>query len=496
MSLEAILYGAFLGLSLAIGALASRWVRGLKDYYVAGGQMPWYLLCGTFIASNVSAGLFLGATNMTGRHGYTMWCSYFTTSIGYLFAIGVIGVLVKRLASRYEIYDFADIFAVRYPTRRNAIRVLVAIVLPLIYVPMLAAQFIALAAISASMFATPYEFVLLLVVAIVVLYTLMGGMLGVVWTDTFQFFVLLIGLIVAVPVGMGLLGQSDAAVGWSVLTADSPELFKWRTDDWRAYDVLGQFVWIFALAAQPHLITRFLTARDERTILKALPVCVVASLVIYASTVPIGLLGRVSLEATGGGEHVYIALAKHTLGPWVGTFVLIGIAAAALSTCSTILMVTAQALSRDVYQRWRPGVSDSHMVRVSRLCVLVIGLFTAILAFFRPLSIFWLVVLSGTLFSAIFFVPLVGGFFSRRATGRGALAAMITGGLAAVIVYAVNRITGSHWFISNLYGGLLFSWLAWAWYNYRTERAAEEDAVLLSIACPAEGHTAVVSAVQ
>ena len=496
MSLEATLYGAFLGLSLAIGALASWRVRGLKDYYVAGAQMPWYLLCGTFIASNVSAGVFLGGTNMNALHGYTMWCSYFTTSIGYLLAIGVIGVLVKRLASRYEIYDFADIFAVRYPTRRGAIRVLIAIVLPLIYVPTLAAQFIALAAISGSMFTTSYEFLLVFVVAVVVLYTVMGGMLGVVWNDTFQFFVLIIGLIVAVPVGMGLLGHGDATAGWSVLIADSPELFKWRTDDWRRYDVLGQFVWIFAVCAQPHLITRFLTARDERTILKALPVCIVGALVIYASTVPVGLLGRVSLEAIGGEEHVYIALAKHTLGPWVGTFVLIGIAAAALSTCSTILMVTAQALSRDVYQRWRPGVSDAHMLRVSRLCVLVIGLFAAILAFFRPLSIFWLVVLSGTLFAAIFFVPLLGCFFSRRATGRGALAAMIAGGLAAVIVYAVNRTTGSHWFISELYGGLLFSWLAWTWYNYRSEPVAEEHAVLLSIARPAERDTAVVSAAQ
>ena len=300
MSLEATLYGAFLGLSLAIGALASWRVRGLKDYYVAGAQMPWYLLCGTFIASNVSAGVFLGGTNMNARHGYTMWCSYFTTSIGYLLAIGVIGVLVKRLASRYEIYDFADIFAVRYPTRRGAIRVLIAIVLPLIYVPTLAAQFIALAAISGSMFTTSYEFLLVFVVAVVVLYTVMGGMLGVVWNDTFQFFVLIIGLIVAVPVGMGLLGHGDATAGWSVLIADSPELFKWRTDDWRWYDVLGQFVWIFAVCAQPHLITRFLTARDERTILKALPVCIVGALVIYASTVPVGLLGRVSLEAIGG----------------------------------------------------------------------------------------------------------------------------------------------------------------------------------------------------
>jgi len=215
VSIESVLYASFLGLSLVIGALAARRVRGLQDYYVAGGQMPWYLLCGTFIASNVSAGLFLGGTDMTGNHGYTIWCSYFTTSIGYLLAIGVIGVLVKRLASQHEIYDFADILAVRYPSRRGSIRMLTAIVLPLVYVPTLAAQFMALAAISNSLFEISYESVLLVVVAVVVIYTLLGGMLGVVWTDTFQFLVLIGGLILAVPIGMAVAGDGDTAAGWS-----------------------------------------------------------------------------------------------------------------------------------------------------------------------------------------------------------------------------------------------------------------------------------------
>ena len=62
MSLAATLYTLFLVASLALGVIASRRVRGVRDFYIAGGQMPWYMLCGTFIASNVSAGLFLGGT--------------------------------------------------------------------------------------------------------------------------------------------------------------------------------------------------------------------------------------------------------------------------------------------------------------------------------------------------------------------------------------------------------------------------------------------------
>ena len=483
MSLEATLYSIFLLVSLAIGVVASRRVHGLRDYYIAGAQMPWYLLCGTFIASNVSAGLFLGGTDMTGRFGFTLWCSYAATSIGYIFAIGVVGVMVKRLASKREIYDFADILAVRFPSRRDAIRIFTAIVLPIIYIPTLAAQFIGLSAISASLYDLPYEAVLVLTLAVVVVYTLLGGMIGVVWTDTFQFFVLFLGLIVAVPMGLAMLGDGDAGQGWQTLTEISPDLFKWRTDEWGGYELLGQLVWIFALGSQPHLVTRFLTAKDEKTIIKALPVCAIAGLIIYTATVPVGLLGRVSLETYGGEQHYYIAMAKHTLGPWLGTFVLIGVAAAALSSCSTILMVTAQAVSRDVYERLRGDtVSEVDLVRVSRISVLLIGLLGGVLAYFRPLSIFWLVVLSGSLFSAIFFIPLVGGFFSTRATGKGALAAMITGAVTAPAIYAVNKITGAHWFAGEFIGGMFFSLLVWLWFNHRGTPTQAERAVIAGMA--------------
>lgn len=483
MSLAPALYGIFLLASLIIGAVAARRVRGLRDYYIAGAQMPWYLLCGTFIASNVSAGLFLGGTNMTGRYGYAIWCSYFTTSIGYVIAIGVVGVLVKRLASRHEIYDFADILAVRYPSRRGAIRMLTAIVLPLVYVPTLAAQFMALAAISNSLFTLSYESVLLIVVAVVVVYTLLGGMLGVVWTDSFQFLVLLGGLILAVPLGMAAAGGGDPALGWSRVTAISPDIFKATTERWPWQSVAGQFVWLFALSAQPHLVTRFLTAKDERTIVKALPVCLIGALVIYASSVPVGLLGRLSMAELPGEDYYYIALAKHALGPWLGTFAMIGIAAAALSTASTILMVTAQALGRDVYQRWRGAAAcESEILIVSRLSVLAIGLIAAYLAYFRLLSIFWLIVLSSSLLSAIFFVPLLGGFFSRRANGAAALGAMIAGALATGFVFAVNHWTGAHWFISELFAGLAFSVAAWLWFCRRTPPSAEERRVLAGLA--------------
>ena len=90
MKIEALVFSSFLLMSFFIGALAARSIRGISDFFVAGAKMPWYFLTGTFVASNVSAGLFLGATNMAGNHGYAVYSSFFTTAIGYLISIAIV----------------------------------------------------------------------------------------------------------------------------------------------------------------------------------------------------------------------------------------------------------------------------------------------------------------------------------------------------------------------------------------------------------------------
>lgn len=478
MSLTAAVFMGMLAASFVVGAAASRFVRDVSDYYVAGARMPWYLLTGTYVASNVSAGLFLGATNMAGRHGYAMWCAYVPTSIGFLLAIAGVGVMVRRLAGQHEIYDFADILAARYCSRSGGIRTLCAVLLPIVYIPVLAAQFIALATIAGTLFGIPYHSVLGAIVVIVVGYTLLGGMLGVVWSDGLQLLVLFFGLVLAVPIGMAALGGGDGAQGWERITALPATLFDWTTPDWPWYLALGQLVWLFAIPVQPHLVTRFLTARDERTILIALPVCLTIGLMIYASSIPVGLLGRLSQPDGAGSAYVYIELASTHLGPWLGAFALAGISAAALSTCSTVLIVSGQSFSRELCEHWLlRDAGEVQTLRLARVGVLLVGGVGLVIAWYQPLGIFWLVVLSASLLASVFFVPVVGGFLSSRASAPGAIAAMAAGGVAAIAVFTVNETRGTHYFISEAFAGLAASAIAMWAVSRRRPPSAEERAV-------------------
>lgn len=482
MTIEAILFLVFLAISFLIGAFAARSVKNLSDYFVAGARMPWFFIAGTFIASNVSTGLFLGATNMTALHGYAMWSAYVTTSIGFFLGIAVVGVLVRRLSSHYEILDFADILAVRYSSRGDAIRILTTIILPLVYIPLLAAQLIGLSTIASGIFELPYHTVLTVITLVIIAYTMMGGMLGVVWSDGFQFVVLMVGLLLAVPLAMSGFGAGDAARGWQELSSRSDHIFNWTTSGWSWYLILGQFAWIFAIPVQPHLVTRFLTAKDERSILIALPVCLTAGVLIYTSTVPIGLLGQSVNGVADDGGYAYIALARNLLSPWLGAFALAGIAAAALSTCSTVLIVTGQSLSREVYQKWiTPDATERQALFAARVAILLVGATTFVIAYLEVLGIFWLVVLSASLLASVYFVPIFAGFFSIKASATGALAAMISGGSAAIIVFMINKQLGTHFFISEVFAGLFFSAIAMWIASRKYPATVEEQSVLKTL---------------
>ncbi|MGI9294941.1 MAG: sodium:solute symporter family transporter, partial [Pseudomonadales bacterium] len=277
-------------------------------------------------------------------------------------------------------------------------------------------------------------------------------------------------------------GDGDAAKGWSMLVETMPDSYTWTTDSWPWFVVLGQLVWLFSIPVQPHLVTRFLTAKDERSILVALPACLIAGLIIYASTVPIGLLGKAVSQGAPEGSYYYIELARTLLGPALGAFALAGIAAAALSTCSTVLIVTGQSLSRDIYQKMlAPSATDAQALAAARIAVLAIGTLTFAIAYYQLLGIFWLVVLSASLLASIFFVPIFAGLFTKRASAMGALAAMLAGGVAAISVFSINSVYDSHYFVSEVFAGLAASAIAMMIATRLSPSTVEEQVVVDSI---------------
>ncbi len=466
-----VVFVAVLLITLMVGLFAGRGVHDARSYYVAGGKVGAVLLTGTFLASNVSAALFLGATDVTAGVGFAFWWAYVPTAVGFLLCLALIGPAVRRLARAREVFTFPDILGARFPSRAGPLRLITALSIPAIYLPYVAAQLDGVASVLSRIlglqdFAESLglpggrELALCIVLGVLLLYTLWGGMRAVVWTDLVQMGVLAVGILLLVPLALAYLGDGELAAGSERALASAPAgAFSATSKSWPWHVALGQVVWLFAIPAQPHLMTRILAARDEKAITRALPWCLLGLLVIYLSTIPVGLIGRALVPNLAEGSHYYVEIAIVALGAVPAGFALAGVAAAALSTGDTEVALAGQALSRDLYQRHvDPRASDKSVMRVARVGVLATALLTFVIAWWSPAGIYWMGRTSAALFAGAFFVPLAGAVLWRRCTGTGALVAVISGlttTLAAALLGLVDISFGVPEFALGLFASVV-----------------------------------------
>lgn len=141
-----------------------------------------------------------------------------------------------------------------------------------------------------------------------------------------------------------------------------------------------------------------------------------------------------------GADIVMLATPELGRMPYVVTaLVAAGGLAAALSTADGLLLTIGNALARDVYfQEINPQASPAQLVILSKFILLLVALAAAYVAAQKPAEILYLVSASFSLAASAFVPSMVLGIFWRRATGAGAVAAMLCGLAVTVTYMALN----------------------------------------------------------
>jgi sodium/proline symporter len=444
---------------IAMGYFTSRGVKSLKAFTVASRSVSWWMLLATFTAANVSAGMYLGATNLAGKIGYAAWCFTWPTCAGWLVIFGFSGILMYRFARKYGVLTIPDFFANRFPSQGKGIRAISALIIPLAYVPYMTAQLVAIGGISNAVFGFSYHLSVVVVALVLISFLATGGMTSIVKIDALMIILVIIGLIVPSIVSVPFLGGGDAIAGWQkVLSGKGGDIFKGISKSWPWWVMVGQFAWLFANSTEPHLLTKVLTAKNEREIIKALPCVICINLLLYAAIVPIALVGSLLPQADGGtGGYHYINMVKH-LSSVVAGLSLAGVTTAAITTVSVQALNSTTSITRDFYQKvFNPDASDDKVLRLTRGWTIIIVAATAGLALWNPIGIYWLSVLSAALIASAFFVPYILGFIFPRMSGSAAFWSMIVGFAACLCTYIINKALHTHYFIDHVYAGLIFS---------------------------------------
>jgi SSS family transporter len=313
-----------------------------------------------------------------------------------------------------------------------------------------------------SFLGTGYTAGVFIGLAVILFYTTVGGFKAVAYSDFVQG-VLMFGALLVLPiVGIAAVGGWTAFVD-GLRAADPDLLFPGGGLGFTATGVASAigFVGIgLAFLGAPQLLGRFISARDQRQIVRAGPIAVLCIVVFDLGAILAGMSGRVLFPGLADPETVLPMMSSELFPALFTGLFLVVVLAAIMSTVDSLLILASSAVVRDIWQKMvRPEASQRSLSVLGKAVTVVLGLVGLVLALTEIRLIFWFVLFAWSGLACAFTPVVLCSLFWARTTRAGAIAGMI-GGFAVTVIWVVvfkERFYDLYEMLPGFAAGLLFT---------------------------------------
>ncbi len=407
---------AYILIQLGVAIWASRRIGTDADYLVAGRRLGVWTLGVSLFATWFGGETVMGASAAIAGQGLA---GARAEPVGYALCLAASALLVAGALRAKGYMTLADFFRDRFGAQAEVAAALVSIPTSVIWA---AAQLIALSALMSAVTDLPVTTTLIAAGALVIAYTLLGGLLGDVITDVLQSLVVLAGLIILFVLLIGRAGGVEAALSGirpdQLVLVPYGESWIERVDAF-AIPILGSIV------AQ-EMIARFLGAKTARTAVRGGLMAGGLYLIVGVFPLAFGLIGASAGFDPGAGD-LYLPLMAAELLPSALFVVFIGaLFSAVLSTVDSALLAVSGLAAENLYARVRRNADAGEKLIAARALTVIAGL-AALAVAFSGETIYALVELASALGSAGLLVSLMIGLHTRFGGEWSALAALAAG---------------------------------------------------------------------
>jgi SSS family transporter len=480
----------------ALGLYMGRRERSLSDFALGGRRVPWWAVMASIIAAETSAATFLGVPG----EGYTNKSfAYVQLVFGLILGRVVVGHVFLKPYYAYKVYTVYDYLGVRFgPSTKAYVSALFLFMRTLasgtrLFIPSLVMVLAYRMFVSGGQVhfsqqtvttVAPYLAAIVMLTIVTCLYTAVGGIKAVIWTDVIQAGLMFGGALIAIAtllVHVGGLGPVIRAVpqlttheGYFLHGFESVAIAAWQ----ESHHLMAMGAWDFvklilasdytlfsaligstlgnmaAFGTDQDMVQRMLTAETHQKARRSLITAAFMDLPIASAFVFIGILLFVyyQQDATykpAATADIFGAYILNVMPVGIRGLVLAGIFATAMGSFSAALNALATGAANDWYIRWVRGKPEAHYVRAARwFTVLFAGLMIVIAGGFAhakvtnpDLRIIPVVLgIAGFILGPMLGVFLVGMLTTRRGSDAGNMLAISAGLLATVIVGKLHLV--------------------------------------------------------
>lgn len=428
----------YLVLIFAVGLYTYRINKSQNDYFIAGRNLNPWLVAFSERASGESAWLLVGLPGAAFAAGLIEFWTALGCVLGIIASWYLIAQSLREETERSDAITIPNFFANKFGEQGSAIRVVATLIIVFFFTFYLAAQFNAAGKVLLTTFDIPFQYGIIIGAFAIILYTMAGGFLAVVWTDFVQGTIMIIALVVMPIVGVIEIHEQGLSLGGAMAEHGGRfTSFVGNLTGWAAIAaVVGGLSWGLGYFGQPHLLARFMAIKDPKKIRIGRRIAITWAIPAFAGAMVLGLVG---LALYGDGyfadpEYIMPILANTLLPSWIAGIFISGAIAAMMSTADSQLLVISSSFVEDFYRRTlKRNPPDKILLQMSRAVTLIVGLVGYAIAARSQELVFDLVSYAWAGLGASFGPAIILTLKWKKTTGAGVLAGMIVGAASTFV---------------------------------------------------------------
>jgi len=412
----------------AIGAYYFTKVKTSDAYLIAGWDMGFWSITGTIISTWCGAAVFIGWVGM----GFSVGMSgYFKFALPGLLVSMLLVFFFSKPLRRQKLYTLADLFSERFGKKAG---MLPSIFSAFVYsVPTTALQIVGMSTIFKIVFNIPIDYGIALSFALILGFTILGGLVATIVTDALQSVIVISGIIILAIAAVTFGG------GFTSIIENTPQSYLSPLGSGGLSEIL-----IFALTVAPFYLVwqstwqRIFASRTEEVAIKAgltgFGIVLVISLLPYM----IGVIARQFIPLDMRPDLIFSYVTVELLHPAIGGIVVVGLLSALMTGADSFILQGSSNLAQDFYHRLiNPTATEKQKMFVARLSVVLISLLAVLVAYFMT-DIIGMYQWALRITATTLVIPFLAVMFWRRATGMGSFLSMALAATTTVLWPLLN----------------------------------------------------------
>lgn len=409
---------------LAIGFVSKGKISNMDDFMLGGKRFNKFALTGTILATMVGSGMMMGAAGSAytdGACGTLLWI-YLGFGIGLIW-MGVMSRKVRETGARSLAETVSTAFGV--PARLASAIVVVIYAAALVALNVAGLRTIIIYVFGDSLHLS-MEMATLIAVLIPIIFTAMGGFFAVVWTDTAQLVIMIVGIFILGPIiGISAAGGLDEIT--SAYAAEGLTLTNPLANGISSGMIGVALAYVLCCPGDPTMPQRALSAKDNGTATFSFTISGIIAFLFGGALLVIGGAAHVLIPGLESSDAALPMLVLKYYPPVVKGIAIAGMIAAIMSSFDSFLILATTHIMYDIGRVINPELSEEKIHKSLPILTVVLGIVGALVALFISSLLTYLSAVFSIVGSSLVPVLVAALYFKEKTSKKAATASVIVG---------------------------------------------------------------------